>query len=70
MNLYLLTQRTNNGYDTYDSCVVAAESESDARTIHPDGSKCHKEPQTWDPWTGELLVTVAYIGDADPSDPG
>jgi hypothetical protein len=35
MNLYLLTQLENNDYDTYDSCVVAANSEEEARLIHP-----------------------------------
>lgn len=36
MNLYLLTQHSNRGYDTYDSMVVAAESEEDARLMHPE----------------------------------
>jgi hypothetical protein len=35
MNLYLISQRVNTGYDTYDSAVVAAESEHDAIRIHP-----------------------------------
>jgi len=35
MKLYLLTQYINKDYDTYDACVVAAESEDDAITIHP-----------------------------------
>ena len=35
MNLYLLSQTDNNGYDTYDSCVVAAESEREAAKIAP-----------------------------------
>lgn len=35
MKLYLLKQYINNDYDTFDSCVVAAENEDDARTIHP-----------------------------------
>ena len=67
MNLYLLTQDEENGYDTYDSVVVAAESEDEARLIHPsDSSK--------DPW-GENSnmgwwcespesVTVEMIGKA------
>jgi len=38
MNLYLLEQTDNNDYDTYDNMIVCAESEQDARTIHPDGS--------------------------------
>lgn len=35
MNLYRLSQSKVHGYDTYDSCVVAAKSESAARVIHP-----------------------------------
>lgn len=41
MNLYLLTQTVNRGYDTYDSCVVVAENEEDARMTRPDD-------RTWD----------------------
>lgn len=35
MKLWLLTQDQNRGYDTYDSAVVAAETEDDARKIWP-----------------------------------
>lgn len=35
MNLYLISQTESRGYETFDSAVVAAESEEDARTIHP-----------------------------------
>ena len=35
MKLYLLSQDERTGYDTFDAVVVAAESEEDARTIHP-----------------------------------
>lgn len=35
LNLYLLTQDVNCDYDTYDSCIVAAESEDEAKLIHP-----------------------------------
>ena len=35
MNLYLLTQTENTGYDTYDSCVVIANTEEEAKLIHP-----------------------------------
>lgn len=37
MNLYLLIQDVESGYDTYDSCVVAAETPEDAVTINPSG---------------------------------
>ena len=33
--LYLLTQKERTGYDTFDSCVVAAYSREDAVKIHP-----------------------------------
>ena len=36
MNLYRITQIVNNDYDTYDSAIVAAESEDDARNMHPN----------------------------------
>jgi hypothetical protein len=35
MNIYLLKQEVNNEKDTYDSCVVVAESEDAAKRIHP-----------------------------------
>ena len=37
--LWLLTQTRNKGYDTYDSCVVAAQSEHEAKKIHPRGDR-------------------------------
>lgn len=37
MKLWLLTQSDNSGYDTYDSCIVAAKTEEEARDIHPGG---------------------------------
>lgn len=39
MNLYLITQNVNTGYDTTDSIVVAAESEQDAATVKPVGTE-------------------------------
>lgn len=35
MNLYILQNTDNLDYDTYDSIVVCAESEEEARYIHP-----------------------------------
>lgn len=35
MEIYLLEQDWNNDYDTYDSVVVIAENEAEARLIHP-----------------------------------
>ncbi len=35
MKLWLISQDENRDYDTYDSAVVAAETEEEARSIHP-----------------------------------
>ena len=32
-NIYLLSQTERNGYDTYDSCVVIATSDEEARNV-------------------------------------
>ncbi len=38
LNLYLLEQDENDGWDTYSACIVCAESVEDAKTIDPDGN--------------------------------
>lgn len=43
MNLYRISQESNTGYDTYDSAVVVAETEEQARHIHPDSDCIFKE---------------------------
>ena len=35
MKIYLVSQKVNNGYDTYDSMVVCAEDVQQAKRIHP-----------------------------------
>jgi hypothetical protein len=66
MNLYLLKQEINTGYDTYDSCVVAAESEEDARTIQP--RELHFEPDdNFSDWASPEYITVILIGVAAES---
>ena len=35
MKLWLISQSVNNGYDTYDSAVVAAKTEEEARVTCP-----------------------------------
>ncbi len=37
MKLFLLSQEDRTGWDTYDSCVVCAENEEDAKNIMPNG---------------------------------
>jgi len=36
MKLWLLINNGNGGYDTYDSAVVVAKTEKDAKRIYPD----------------------------------
>lgn len=36
MKLWLISQSVNNNYDTFDSAVVAAYTEEEARNIYPD----------------------------------
>lgn len=65
MNLYLIAQDENTGYDTYDSAVVCAESEDDARQIHP----FFRNPE-WDTFSwcsSPEHVEVKFLGVADPS---
>ena len=73
MNLYLLEQNVNSEYDTYDSAIVAATTETEAKEIHP--SIYNKDViyssdlSIWD-WEGDWCkpkdVMVTYIGTAKP----
>lgn len=47
MKLYLITQGLVDGYDTYDSAVVAAESAYEARRIHPSRFVTHETDGKW-----------------------
>ena len=47
MKLYLITQNIVNGWDTYDSAVVSAESPEDARKIHPSEYVTHMTNGKW-----------------------
>lgn len=47
MELYVVTQ-PSDGYDLFESMVVAAENEQAARIIHPDGSNItHSADGEW-----------------------
>jgi hypothetical protein len=64
LKLWKLTQTSNGGYDTFDSCVVAAETEQEAKKIRPDR-------KTWlDNWArcwadSPNKVRAEYIGETD-----
>jgi hypothetical protein len=63
-SLWLLTQSKENGYDTYDSCVVVALTITEARNINPDG-EWKSERKRWTAWAHKpTQVTVEYLGKA------
>ncbi len=67
MNLYRISQEANDGYDSYDSAIVAAESEDEARLISPCGD--HHEWNSDNHYCGSWVrnpseVTVELIGTA------
>ena len=74
MNLYLLSQNDEQGYDTYDSCVVVAKSPAQACKIDPGGDNYDNrdnERNSWNPswfsraWTKDpKKVKVTLIGKA------
>lgn len=45
MKLWLISQDVNDGYDTFDSAVVAAPDEESARQIGPDAYRVWKGDQ-------------------------
>lgn len=74
MNLYLIQQDVHNDYDTYDSAVVCADNEEEARRTHPDGRYDYAEPggadnekaeARWGTWAKKEYVKVQFIGLAD-----
>ncbi len=68
MKLYVISQKVNNNWDTYDSAVVSAENEEDARLIHPSADYADDEwPKNISKdstWALPKDVMVEYIGEA------
>ena len=46
MKLWMIRQIVNTGYDTYDSAIVAADTEEEASMIHPDNN-CVWHDDSW-----------------------
>ena len=72
MYLFLIKQNVNNDYDTYDSAVVVATSEEEARTIHPAGHRWSSETDSWNTkwrnqntWANPENVEAQLIGTAN-----
>ena len=75
MNIYLLSQSKNTGYDTWDSCVVIAKDEDEARMTHPYYRYFTDDPNdeynnwdgidiSYDAWCNAKYVSVELIGTA------
>jgi len=80
MNLYLLSENESKGWDTYDSAIVAAESEEEARKICPSGMYEWNDGWVYHPdalygsrrrrsdWANDIAnISVKLIGVADPT---
>ena len=69
MNIYLLEQDIIDGYDTYDSIVVCAKSEEDAREIYPDNERWEDNANdSWLEWVrfSDIdKIKVTLLGKAD-----
>lgn len=65
MKLYRISQDINNGYDTYDSAVVCAENEDEARKIHPSGNDTDPIYGEWVNGNEIGMIQVEYLGKAD-----
>ncbi len=67
MNLYRIAQEANNDYDTYDSAVVVAVDEENAREMDPSGGVMDwTKIRHRSDWASQRdQVTVEYLGVAD-----
>ena len=63
MKLWKLEQSVNDGWDTFDSCIVAAETLGDARVIHPCSRHQAGDAECCD-WASPSDVTATLIGEA------
>jgi len=81
MKLWVIRSKQHLGYDTYDSAVVAAETEEEARKTHPNGGSIwmmgpvrmgwyyEHWDKTWpasdSTWVYPEGVIVEYLGETD-----
>ena len=64
-NIYLVTRKNDDAdWDEYDSFVVIARDEDEARNTHPSGDNSDfNEPNRT--WVDPSLVGVRYVGETD-----
>ena len=69
MNIYLLQSDEGACYDSYDSVVVYAHSEEEARLIHPAGNHRWGDPYYREGWASSpdnVNVTLLGQGEGQP----
>jgi len=69
MKLYLISRTDQVGYDEYDSAVVCAGSEEEARLIHPSRytEGWNGKEEEYGTWVNADTITVKYLGEATES---
>lgn len=67
MKIYKLLQNHVSGYDTFDSVVVIAKDEEEAKNINPYGGELGDKTGKYDVWVGKDnidKIRVIYLGEA------
>ena len=72
MKLFLISQDSNNAYDTYDKAIVCAEDEKSAKYMRPYNTddewngkmEISESGLILDAWCNVEDVKVEYIGEA------
>jgi hypothetical protein len=66
LKLFLLSQEENNDYDTFDSVLVCAENEEEAKKIDPRGEVFKENNDFFGCWAYSLSgITCVEIGEAN-----
>ncbi len=66
MKLYLVRSHRELGYDSFDSMVVAAGDEEEARNIHPEDRGWPDDD--WGVWVNHserVELNVSYVGETE-----
>ena len=65
MKIYLISQKENTCWDTYDSAVVYAKNREEAKTIYPSGNQKDWKDKYSNDWCEKpSQVKAKYIGEA------
>jgi hypothetical protein len=62
MKIYKIYQTVNNDWDTFDSAIVAAKNEDEAKSLHPNGVDTVGDTDNNGYWCNLSDVKVELIG--------